>query len=97
MIKHAESQVDDLETVRLIQATLRSADHAGSMRLVEALAISGSEMLGRWSIQTPEGPLFRVAILRVVDGEAMGFDASYRDEADALAVWEHLVEEVRNR
>lgn len=93
MTRHAPSQINDTEAVRFILSALRSPDHVGTLELVEGRQISRSEMVARWLVETPEGPLSRVAVIRVIDGEPIGFDAFYTDEADARAVYAHLVEE----
>lgn len=90
---HADSQITDEEATRLMLATLGSPEHRGSRRLAKGKAIGRQDMLGRWVTDTPEGPLHEVAHVRVLDGEPF-WQAYYRDEDDALAVWDHLSEEI---
>lgn len=92
MATHAESQISDAEAIRLMMLALRSPDHAATYELVRGAAITSQEMIGRWTLDTPEGPLHRVAEVRVLDGEP-SMEFFYRDEADAIAVWDHVVAE----
>jgi hypothetical protein len=89
---HAPSQITETETVRLLAAALRDPECRSTMRLARAKVIGPHDMVGHWTIASPEGPLHRVAVVRVVDAEPMGWDEVYRDESDAIAVWAHLAE-----
>lgn len=91
MKTHADSQITDQEATRLIMAALTSPDQA-SLELVEGKAMSAHEMLGRWTVHTPEGPIHEVALVGVLDGEPQ-WSTYYREEADAISVWHHVVEE----
>lgn len=94
-MKHAPTHIDDdTEAARLLVAALNSGDCDG-WSLGPARAIGRHDLLGLWSLHTPDGPRYRVATVRVVDGKPVGFDEVYRDETDAVAVWEHLAAEAR--
>lgn len=92
MHRHAPSQITEAETVRLLLASLADPISRGTLRLERGRALGDHEMLGFWTLDTPEGRIYPVAIVRVIDGEPMGFDEAYRDHADALAAWQHLVD-----
>lgn len=89
--QHADSQVDRTEALRLKMLALGSPEHRGSRRLVAAVAVSTQEMLGRWVLETPEGPLHTVAIVGLLDGQVREFSHDYREESDAVAVYDHVV------
>lgn len=89
---HADSQFSDAEAFRILVAALNDPDCRGTLQLERAKAIGRTNALCRWSLESPHGSMHRVAIVRVIDGETMGFCCSYGDEADAIAVWEHIAE-----
>ncbi|TGN64231.1 hypothetical protein EXE59_09895 [Nocardioides eburneiflavus] len=92
MKTHADSQIDTAELTRLTLAALTTPDYRAQHRLVQACAISTQEVLARWTWQSPEGEVHRVALVRMLDGEPMGFDNSYTDKDDAISVWTHIYE-----
>ena len=92
---HADSQITDAKAARLMLAALHDPGCRDSLRIERAMAIGSRDVLERTSLDTPEGLLHRVAVVRVLDGEQQGFDAAYRDEVDAVAVWDHLAAEAR--
>lgn len=92
--KHADSLVDIeeatvlmAEEARRISAAIAAGTPYPAPRR-RAAEFGGQEVLQYWQWDTPDGPIHRVAILRWLDGEHLGLDFCYRDEADAIAVWE---------
>lgn len=94
MKSHAASQISDVEATRLVLATLASG-RSPAVSLVRATEVGNQEMLGHWVVDTDEGPVHFIRLVRLLDGEPVGFDHAYRDETDATAVWQHLVDEAR--
>ncbi|MCP3420333.1 hypothetical protein [Nocardioides pinisoli] len=89
---HADSQVSTAEAADLLLAALASPEHRHTYELAGGRKLGSQEMLARYKVATPDGgELHRVALIDVTDGEPMGFDVGYRDESDAVAVWEHIV------
>lgn len=88
MQQHALSQIDEEEATRLLLARLRDP-HTEALR---TRAIGTREVLSLWRIETPERPMWMIRLADVIDNEPL-HEFPYGDEGDALAVWEHLIEE----
>lgn len=87
---HADSQVSLEEANRLNEAAIFTPGFRLEHRLVRGVSVGTQEMLGLWSTTTPEGMLWRVAIIGVLDGLAREVTTYYREESDARATWDHL-------
>lgn len=93
MSAHANSQItDNTEILRLQEEILSDPQSIASLTVERACRLGTQEILVRWSMQTPKGGLHRVAIVSALDGEVIEFDEVYRDESDAIAVWEDLAD-----
>lgn len=95
MIHHAPSQLSTEEATRRMLAALASPEHRASLRLERAVAVGRQAILERSRIDTPAGPLHRVAEVQVLTREPT-WECCYYDEADAIEVWEHFAETARN-
>ena len=96
MIRHSYSQMDDAEINRLLGLTLASSNASAALVHIDSKAYGRSEMLQYSVLTTPEGPIYRVADINVVDGKPLD-EEFYRDERDADSVWEQLLERVEAR
>lgn len=92
MSTHADSQLTDAEAAAAMLTALASPHHKATLTLDQARLVGAREMLGRWTLQTPDGPLHRVAIVDVIDAESLGHDVCYRDGSDADTVWADFAE-----
>lgn len=93
MHQHAPSQIGDTEATRLLVASLETPD--AEISLLRCRAIGNREWLALRRIETPEGPMFMLRLADVIDDEPT-WESQYSDEAEALAVWEHVIDEYDN-
>lgn len=91
MQQHADSQIDEPEATRLLLATLRNP-HTDALR---TRAIGTREVLTLCRVETPERPMWLIRLADVIDDLA-SHEFQYGTESDALAVWDHLIEEYEN-